>query len=102
MTTVNSRIDQKLDNIQHQLDAMRREEVAFRGYVNRQFTFIATEMVTKDDLRRMEANLVAEMASKEDLCSMEAKMTEKMATREDLAKLTAIVIKIAEKVGVST
>ncbi|HEY8886394.1 MAG TPA: hypothetical protein VIM31_02740 [Candidatus Microsaccharimonas sp.] len=91
MTTVSVHIDQKIDSIQHQLDMMRREEVAFRGYVNRQFTFIATEMVTKDDLRRTETNLVAEMASKDDL----NKLT------EIVEKMSETVIKIAEKVGVS-
>jgi hypothetical protein len=119
MTTVNTGIDQKIDNVQYQLDVMHREDAAFKGYVNRQFAGIANEMVTKEDLRRTEANIVAEMACKKDLRIMEARMktemtssedlrcieiklTENMATKVDLGKLTTLVMKIAEKMGVST
>lgn len=76
--------DKKIDNLQHQLDIMHREDVAFKGYVNRQFEFISREMVTKEDLRTMEVRMRAEMV-----------------TKDDLSKLTEIVVKIAEKVGVS-
>lgn len=81
MTTVKLTFDQKIDNIQDQLDTMRREDSYFRSYVNRKFDDIIGAMTTKDDLRDLES---------------------RVATKVDLNKLTAIVIKIAEKVGVST
>lgn len=81
MTTTKITFDQKIDNLQDQLDVMRREDAVFKGYVHRQFDVIAKEMVTKEDLYRVE---------------------DRMATKEDLGKLTDIVLKIAEKVGVDT
>lgn len=80
MITHKMTFDQKIDNLQNQLDVMHREDMSFKGYVHRQFKVIAEEMVTKDDLYRMEA---------------------RMASKEDLNTLTEIVIKIARKVGVS-
>ena len=72
-------IDQKIDNLQDQLDVMHREDYAFKGFVHRQFEAIADGMATKEDIYRLE---------------------EKMATKVDLNKLTEIVLRIAEKVGV--
>lgn len=108
MTTTKATVDQKIDNVQDQLDVMRREDAAFKGFVHRQFTVIAKEMATKDDLRRLEANILAETASKADIIRLEQNMRDMrtemyttMATKKDLQTLTALVIKIAEKVGVS-
>jgi hypothetical protein len=92
-------LEQKLDNIQHQLDAMAREDAAFRSYVNKQFNRIDKTMVTKDDLKQFASKGdLRQFATKNDLLKVRAEM----ATKEDLSKLTEIVIKIAEKVGVST
>jgi hypothetical protein len=104
MTTTKATVDQKIDNVQDQLDVMRRENAAFKGYVHRQFTVIAKEMATKDDLRRLEANILAETASKAAIIRLEEGMRQMridMATKKDLQTLTVLVIKIAEKVGVS-
>lgn len=92
MTTTKITFDQKIANIQQQLDVMRREDAVFRGHANKYFEFISTQVATKDDL----GNVETRMASKEDLRHMEAKM----ASKDDLKKLTDIVTKIAEKVGV--
>ncbi len=110
MTTIEATFDKKIDNIQHQLDMMHREGTSFKGYVNRQFEFISREMVTKEDLGNFETRMASKddlrdvetrMASKGDLRNMEARMRVGMATKDDLSKLTEIVVKIAEKVGVS-
>lgn len=58
---------------------------------------VETRMTSKEDLRDVETR----MASKDDLRNMEARMRVGMATKDDLSKLTEIVVKIAEKVGVS-
>ena len=104
MATQTSLIDQKLDNIQGQLDVIRREASSFRAYANTQFRVMFETMATKDDLYRLEARIEVKMdakfATKEDLSNMEARMNERFASKEDLTILTAIVIKIAQKVGV--
>lgn len=105
MATQTLLIDQKLDNIRGQLDVIRREASSFRAYANTQFRVIFETMATKDDLYRledsMEVKMDAKFATKDDLRNMESRMNERFASKQDLAALTAIVIKIAEKVGVS-
>lgn len=83
--------DKKMDNLQGQLDTMRHEDEVFRAHANKHFGFVATEVATKEDLRNLR------MATKDDLRELELRM----ATKSDLGKLTEIVVKIAEKVGVS-
>jgi len=94
MKTTKFTQDQKIDNLQHQLDMMNRSDAVFRGCVHRQFEMIAGDMAT-----------LATMATKEDLRSMEARIEESVATKVGLydleSNLTAILGKIAEKVGVS-
>ena len=77
MTETETLISKKIDNLQDQLDVMHRESAVFRAYANRQFK----RMATKEDIRIIRTE---------------------MATKADLRILTDIVIKIAEKVGVST
>ncbi|RWZ78525.1 MAG: hypothetical protein EOT05_02110 [Candidatus Microsaccharimonas sossegonensis] len=101
MTTIKMTFDQKIDNVQGQLNMMNSGDSVFKGYVHRQFEVIAKEMVTKEDLRNMEARIGKKMATKKDLNKLEARIESKMATKADLNKLTEIVIKIADKVGVS-
>lgn len=103
MTTVtNTLIEQKLDDIGHQLDIIRREAISFKGYSNRQFAFIATEMATKDDLNRFATkDDLKGFATKDDLKAFATKEDfNRFATKDDLDDLTIIVLKIAEKVGV--
>ena len=73
-----TQLEQKIDNVQHQLNSMAREGAAFRGYVNKQFERIYETMATKDDLRRVEARL---------------------SDRLDVQ--CVIIVKIAQKLGVS-
>lgn len=80
MTTTDIVFDKKIDNVQDQLDVMHREDAAFRGYSNKMF---------------------AMMATKQDLRDMEARIRIDVVTKDDLNKLTVIVLKIAEKIGVS-
>jgi len=81
MTETETLFSKKIDNLQDQLDVMHRESAVFRAYVNRQFTRITNDTATKEDIRIIRTE---------------------MATKADLRILTDIVIKIAEKVGVST
>jgi hypothetical protein len=90
MTTImpKTEFDKKIDNIQHQLDIMRRESEAFRAHANTHFEFVNNEVATKEDVRALRRD----MATKQDLYKVE----------RNLASLTVIVQKIAEKIGVST
>jgi len=98
MVVTEALLDKKIDNLQHQLDTMQRGDTAFKGYVHRQFGSISRQiagMATKEDLRLMEARLfgdLAGMATKQDVNKIEG----------NLNKLTTLVGKIAEKIGVST
>lgn len=96
MTTIKPTFDQKIDNLQHQLDTMNRDDAAFKGYVQPQLEIIATEMVTKDDLYSMEARICLKMATKDSLHDLEARMDAK------LDKMADTLAKVADKVGVST
>jgi hypothetical protein len=69
-----TQLERKIDSVQHQLDSIARESAAFRSYVNKQSERLYATMARKEDLRQF-------------------------ATKDDLAVLTALVIKIAEKVG---
>ena len=74
-------LDAKTDNLQHQIDSIQREDAIFRSYVNRQFEYIFENMATKEDIRHL----------RYDMSTLDVK----------LVALTDIVIKIAQKVGVS-
>jgi len=74
-------LEEKVDNIQSQLDTMNREAVSFRSYVNRQFESIDMKMDG--------------MATKGDLRDTEVRLT------KALTEITKTVTRIAEKVGVS-
>ena len=74
-------LEEKVDNIQSQLDTMNREAASFRSYVNHQFESIDMKM--------------GGMATKEDLRNTEARLT------KALTELSKTVTRIAEKVGVS-
>ena len=125
MTRIKLTVDQKIDNLQHQIDTINRSDSVFKGYVHRQFEGIAKQMATKEDLyamearigvttksdlRNMEKRLRGDMATKADLEKMATKADlDGMATKSDfrslevkLASLSSVLIKIAEKVGVST
>lgn len=103
MTTVTSKtvFDKKIDNIQHQLDIMRRESESFRAHANSHFEFVHNKVATKSDLYTLEQRLSGEMATKQDLHKMETGLRVDLASKDDLHTLTDIVTKIAEKVGVS-
>jgi hypothetical protein len=101
MTTTKITFDQKIDNIQHQLDTMNRGDAAFKGYVHRQLGLITETMATKEDLYKLEDRLTGKMATKEGLYNLEDRLKSELATKGDLGNLTKIVTKIAEKVGVN-
>ena len=103
MITTKVAFDQKIDNIQRQLDVMHREDAAFKGYVNRQFEFIAQNMVTKEDLRSVERQLLADAATKDDLLSTEERLAAViLKIAEKLDQAVTKLDYVAEKVGVST
>lgn len=82
MTTAVTKVtfNRKIDNIQHQLDIMRRESETFRAHSNNHFEFVHNELATKEDLRNLQATMV---------------------TKDDHIKLTTLIEKIAKKVGVA-
>ena len=89
MTTITSKavLDKKISNIQHQLDSMRRENETFRAHANSHFEFVHNEVATKQDLYELENRLDNRL---------------KTSLGELETRLTQIVLKIIEKIGVSS
>lgn len=78
MTTLGAVFNKKLDDIQHQLDMVHREDTAFTSHTNKKLEAVFGRMATKEDIHEFG-----------------------LATKADTGELRTIVLKIAENLGVS-
>ena len=99
-------LQEKINNIQDQVDKIRREGDAFKPHVNKQverIDQIYKEMATKEDLKRLDTKFEGLVASFDGLDAKFEIMNVKLyRINSRLEDHGSMLVKIAEKMGVST